>query len=120
MVRALVPDYFHLRVLKHPLEYHLSRLRPLNSPALILQVHFNPYLFLYTRALREMVIQDLLVLLDLVFIAPPYLARLAPRLSLTYPAYSLISLAPRSFALVSALIYPSLTSYSVSLVYAAH
>ncbi len=65
-----------------------------------------------------MAIQDLPVLLDLVFIALPYLARLSPGLFLTHPAYSLIPLAPRSFTLVSTSIYPSLT-YGVPLVYAA-
>lgn len=109
-VRALVPDYFHLWVLKHLLEYHLSGLRPLNISALVIQVHFDWYLFLHTRGLREMAVQDLPVLLELVFVAPPCLARLAPELSLTHPAYSSISLAPRSCALVSASIYLSLTS----------
>ena len=54
--RALVPDYFHLGVLKHLVEYYLSGLRPLNSSALVLQVHFDRHLSLYTRALREMTI----------------------------------------------------------------
>jgi len=81
-------------------------------------VYFNRHIFLRTRNLREIVIQDLLVLLNLVFIALLYLARLSPRLFLTYPAYSLIPLAPRSFTLVSTLIYPSLT-YSVPLIYIA-
>lgn len=119
VVCALVPDYFHLWVLKHPLQYHLSGLRPLNSCALVLQAHFDRHLLLHIRALREMAVQDLPVLLDLVFVAPPYLARLALGLSLPHPAHSPIFLAPRSFALVFASIYPFLTPYGVSLVCAA-
>ncbi len=115
VIRALVPDYYCLWVLKHLLEYYLLKLRLLNSSLLVLQVHFNCYLFLYTRALRKMAIQDLSVLLDLVFVNYLYLARLAPELSLTYLAYFSISLTSRSFALVSASIYFSSSLYSVSL-----
>ena len=77
--------------------------------------YFDRHILLHARALREIEIQDL-VLLDFVFVAPLYLARLALGLSLTHLAYSPIDFAPRSFALVSASIYLSLTPYSVSLV----
>ena len=73
VIHALVSNYVHLQVLKHSLKYHLSELCPLNSSALILQTHFNQHLFLHTQALRKMTIQDLSVLLNLVFVASSYL-----------------------------------------------
>ncbi len=91
VVCALVPDYFYLWVLKYPLQYHLSGLRPLNSCALVLLVYFDRHLFLHFRALRKMAVQDLPVLLVLVLVAPPYLARFALGLSLTHPTHSPIS-----------------------------
>jgi len=119
VVRALVPNYFPHWVLKYSLEYHLSRRRLLNNSSLVFQVHFDQHIFLRTRTLREVAIQDLSILLDLVFVALPYLARLSPRLFLTHSAYPPIPLASRSLALFSASIYSSLTSYGVSLFCAA-
>ncbi len=106
-------------MLKHSFEYYLLGLRLLNSPLLVLQVHFDRHLLLHTRALRKMAIQDLPVLLGLVFINHLCLARLDPGLFLTHLAHSPISLAPRSFALVSASIHPSSSLCSVPLAYAA-
>lgn len=48
VVRALVPDYFHLWVLKYSLEYHPSERRLLDSSSLVLQVSFDRHIFLCT------------------------------------------------------------------------
>jgi len=83
-------------------------------------MHFDSHLFLHTRALREMTIQDLSILLNFVFVALLYFARLASKLFLIHLTYFLTSLTSRSFALVFASIYFSLISYNVSLVCVTH